>query len=93
MTLEINNKTEFYNRFEEPGRTHIGDAKPDGCPLAAGPQRLSGMVLVSVSERPDRFIVDFPTVSHSGRKLMPETWWAPSLATSVPPLVCKMKAN
>lgn len=46
---------EFYNRLKEPERTLTGDAKPDGCPLAAGPQRLSGMVLVTVSERPNRF--------------------------------------
>lgn len=55
MALEINNKTEFYNRLKEPERTLAGDVKPDGCPLAAGPQRLSGMVLVTVSKRPNRF--------------------------------------
>lgn len=53
--MEINNKTEFCNRLKEPERTLLtADAKPDGCPLAAESQRLSGMVLVTVSKRPTR---------------------------------------
>lgn len=66
----MNNKIKFCPSFKEPWRTHIGDANPDGCPLAAQPQRLSGMVLVTVSQRPNGLLVGFPPVSHSEKRLM-----------------------